>query len=500
EGWLDLITEWSSWGANYKGPEEVENIWLALDSSKDNITQMATVEYMARKAGYVPSTDWSVVMAQLNLPPVCPEEIFGGVGVLPEIIVDDIKTDLDYPPGVVGETARYIFQSSRLPVKSYAIAGALTALAYLNRNQAWIGPSNTSLNLYQCIIGSTGQGKEEPRKAIKKLVDAFESGMKFTPANPDETVNKGGVVHGLCETISSGAALVATLSEETRHILMMSDEFGLLLQIAISDKGSIHQKELFKELMAFYGLGQSFYAGKKYAESSRNIRRIEKPYVNVIGTTTATELIDGITTRSVNNGLLNRILFINAWGVGDINRNPNTLICPELTGKILSNARKGPISYAPGAMERLISYAATIKLNGGEYADLWVRAEEQIIRVAGVVAMANDSMITLEIIEWAYKYVTLSIKDFSSLLGNDLAENIFEKRIAKAKKIIARPKHYINDKKFATILKAGLMPHGKLSKLMKLNKFDLTHVIDHLIDSKEITALKHGNAVIYKTE
>ncbi|MBA3757147.1 MAG: hypothetical protein H0X02_13415, partial [Nitrosomonas sp.] len=45
---------------------------------------------------------------------------------------------LQYPPGLVGEIAEYIFQSSRMPIKAFAIAGAITTISHLNKNYSYI--------------------------------------------------------------------------------------------------------------------------------------------------------------------------------------------------------------------------------------------------------------------------------------------------------------------------------------------------------------------------
>lgn len=395
-----------------------------------------------------------------------------------------IPFDMESPPGLVGIMAEYIFKSSRIPVRSFAIAGALSAMSYLSENQWYVKGSDTPLNLYQTLIGDTGRGKEDPRKAIKRLADSISS--------PD----------GICESIASGPALLRAL-EKDKNILMLTDEFGLFLQVALSDKGSMHHKELIKELLTLYGLGRSFFAGKKYADSKMNISRVYNPFVNVLGTTTQLELLEGVTSKSVDNGLLNRFLFIAASEKNPINRNPNkdipkTLVDALFVMKLLSNTEG--IIYEEGAEELMIHLAEQM-VGSGEYANLWSRAEEQMIRVSGLLAIGDGEIIKGEHVLWAHHYVSWCISSFAASLGSELAETAFEKKIVKARNFIKNAKNYSSDKQFGECCKLGYMPRAKLVKLMKIPARELDDVEVYLTTSQQVISAKHENvSILYLAE
>ena len=386
-----------------------------------------------------------------------------------------IPFDVEYPPGLVGAIAEYIYSSSRMQVRSFSIAGALSTLSHLNRNKWYVKNSVTPLNLYQTLVGGTGKGKEDPRKAFKHLVgSAKRSG-------------------GICETVSSGPALIRAISEDV-SVMMLTDEFGIFLQVALSDKGSTHLKELIKELLTLFGLGRSYYAGKKYASSKDNIPIIYNPYVSVLGTTTKTELLDGITSKSVDNGFLNRFLFVMASEENPINRKPNIEIPQALLDEINTfclvdfddpKDKIYPLDYEDGAHDLMISLAEQMGEEGA-YANLWSRAEEQMIRVAGLLAIGDGYEIKRDHIMWAYRYVTWCIKSLSQSLGSELAETIFEKRIVKAKHFIENAKQYAADKQFGDICKLGYMPIGKLTKLMKIPARELSEVTEYLLISQQV--------------
>lgn len=386
-------------------------------------------------------------------------------------------SSLEYPPGLVGEIAEYIFQSSRMPIKAFAIAGALIVVSYLNSNKAYVGGSDTALNLFICLVGDTGRGKEDPRKAIKRLIDSVRN------------VSRGESIH---ESLASGAALLRSL-EEKPSTLILIDEFGIYLQIALSDRGTTHQKDLIKDLMTLYGLGRSFFAGKAYADKKQNIGQIDNPYINLIGTTTPLELLDGITPRMIDNGLLNRIIFVQADKENPINRKPDTQISEALKQEMaaIRAIDTSVIDYEDGAHDLLTQFAEQLN-EKDQFANLWSRAEEQTIRIAGLLAIGDGGVIKREHITWAWSYVNGSIKAFAQKLDKDLAENPFQKQAAKALDFIKNAINYSHDRQFGKYCRRGLMPRGKLTKLLKAKSKEVDEVIIYLVETRQISHCDDG--------
>ncbi|GJL73288.1 MAG: hypothetical protein NMNS01_24870 [Nitrosomonas sp.] len=412
---------------------------------------------------------------------------FDNLDDLPNLSTKKEKSDfdIDFPPGLAGEVAQYIFLSSRMPVKSFAIAGALSALSHFNANHSFVQGSNTSLNLYQCLVGDTGKGKEDPRKAIKRLNDAI------APTS------------SLHEILASGAALLRSLEKKPKTLILV-DEFGLYLQNALSDRGSIHQKEFIKDLMVLYGLGRSYFAGKSYADMKQNIGKINTPYVNVLGTTTPVELMEGITSKIIDNGFLNRILIIPASKENPINRKPDIEIDKDLLLKIneatdgMFNDFDPVLCYEDGADDLLIQLVEQID-EKGQFANLWSRVEEQTIRVAGLLAVGDGKTIKREHVIWAWRYVNLAISIFAKSLGRDLAETPFQKQVAKALKIITDAFEYSSDKQFSKYCKRGYMPRGKLTKLLKLKSKEVDEITGYLVETKQVSHCELDGAKCYAT-
>lgn len=397
-------------------------------------------------------------------------------------------TPVGWPPGVVGEVATYILNSSRMPVPSFAIAGALSVISYLIRNLGYVEPSDTPLNLYQVLVGGTGKGKEDPRKAIKRILDAM--------GDRDITAQ-------VVENMSSGTALLRAISppDEAPYLLMMSDEYGIFMQAAMQGKDE-HRRDLVKELMSLYGLARSFHAGKRYADGKNNIPRINNPYVAVLGTTTEEELFAGLNMIAINNGSANRNIYIYADAAVSPNRRPDIDVPKALIDKLQALFSDFALNdlhamgYGPGAEEALVEFGDNLPTTG-KFVNLWSRAEENVIRVAGVLAFCDGKIIKLEHVRWAIEYVKATIQHFDVRSETQISEGHFDKKMNKALEIISNPRHYINDATFSRFTRKGKMPRGKLLNLMKVPAKELEAIVEVLVAGKQINVGTEDGNTIY---
>jgi hypothetical protein len=442
------------------------------------------------------------------------------IAALPELkpieqVVVAEEYPVDWPPGLTGDVARYIYNSSRMPVKSFAIAGAIQAIAYLIGNTRYIAESETALNLYQCLIGATGSGKEDPRKGLKRLFEAVDEGWD-TFNTPDY---QGPLSLGICEGMASGPALLRTL-EHQKNLIILNDEYGIQLQIALSNGGASHLKELNKEMLTMYGLGRSYYAGKKYADQKNNIGKINKPYVNLLGTTTPSELAEGLNPASITSGQLNRIIFTFAQGIGETNFNPDFAIPEDLRERLMAvsaddganikDDSKGspivgggfnlPVKFSPGAFDTYKQLCKAFEIeakHAEQFADLYSRAGEQVLRIAGSLAVADGATISAEYLAYAVNYIRYSIVTFSEFLSTDLTESIFDSNVQKALKLIADPYRYSKDKRFGEVCAKGFMPRGKLTKMLRIKGSEVSEVVAYLLESQQIEEGKLNGSIVY---
>ena len=398
---------------------------------------------------------------------------------------------IDWPPGAVGQLAEYIYKSSRMPVKSFAIAGALSFMSHYNANMFYVGGSNTALNLYQCLVGDTGTGKEGPRHALIRLI-------KESRNNPQSRVY---------DEVSSGTALMRSLVNNPNALVML-DEVGIYLQTALSNNGPAYQRETIKDLMRLFGQGRARLNGKLYADTKQNIGIIEFPYVNLLGTTTAVELLDGITAKQVNNGFLNRILVVEGAGAGEMQRRPNTEVPDTLLdalGQIHLVFNQDwenesiALQYGEGAESLLEElHDRTLSAQGDDMKNLWSRTEELTVRVAGLLAVGDRQVITTEHVEWASQYVTHCISGFSKMLSSKMVDSPFHDLTTRCLWFIEHATDYAHDRQFSRLCVKGYMPKGKLLKLTKAPVKDLTAALEFLILSRQINQhISKGGGICY---
>ena len=392
---------------------------------------------------------------------------------------------LSYPPGFIGDVAKHIYTASRMRVSSFAVAGALSVCSFLSQNKALVKSSQTGLNLYFVLIGDTARGKEDPRKVIKNLI------RELSPS--DDSYN-------IAESMSSGVALLRSLKARP-NLLLMSDEYGMFMQAAMLGK-SDHTRDFVKEVMSFYGLALSSHVGKQYANTKDNIGRIDNPFLNILGTTTGEELFKSINMTAINNGSVNRNIYVFA----DENNTPNRSIDTSIPKSIIARFARINDFATPTSTTALIYDAdaeAMIANFGdnldkvGEFAKLWSRAEENAIRIAGLLAYYDESNITTAHVEWAIEYVTHHITYFETNAELEVHESDFAKQQARTLDYISNPLKFNTDKKYSPYLKKGLMPRGKLTKLMKVPPYLLDGYILHLITTGEIAEVKDGKTVLY---
>ena len=377
---------------------------------------------------------------------------------------------LDYPPGLVGEVAKYIFSASRMPLKTFSIGAALIAITHISKNKFYVGSSRTGLNLYVVLIGDTGAGKESPRVGLK---DLLKNSM---------------CIESIDESMASGAALLKALSQrKNNNSTLLSDEFGMLLQQGTSLKGSQHHKDFFKEILTMYSCSRSFWGGKTYADGKNSIPPIPHPFLNIMGTTTPSEFLKGVTRDTIINGTLNRFLFIEADSVARVNRNQRWSVPSDLAEALQNlGSHQGDdiaMTYEAGA-EDLLFYQVTILKKNPEYKDLWTRYEENVIKVAGLVSLPS-TIITKESVIWSLAFVQWTIDSMSANFETGFSESYFDSQAKKVLTFVKAAKTY-SEKKYDAYLSKGYMPKTKLLSLMKIKTRELDEVLLYLFDTNQL--------------
>jgi hypothetical protein len=203
--------------------------------------------------------------------------------------------DIEFPPGLVGDLARYFFRSAIRPVKVVALAAALALTAAITGRQYNI--SGTGLNLYLMVTAKTGRGKSGLEDGIDRLLAAVRS--KFPTV--DDYLGPG--------AIASGQAIHRYLIQHP-SVMCNLGEFGLTLQQLCHPRASEVHIGLKKTLLHLHGKSghNKILRAGIYAKTDDNIQPVESPALTIACEGTPETFFQALDEHLVSQGLVSRFL------------------------------------------------------------------------------------------------------------------------------------------------------------------------------------------------
>lgn len=322
------------------------------------------------------------------------------------------------PPGLLGDIAQFIYQSSPRPVAETAIAAAIGLMAGITGSTYNI--SNTGLNMYICLLAPTGTGKEALQGGVSRLLNATATQC---PAILD--------FRGPAE-IASGQALLKHISNPTKRCFVsVVGEFGLKMQQLSNPRASSSEIMLKKVLLDLYNKSghKDVVAPSIYAEKDKNTPAVQSPAVTIVGESTPETFYESLDEKLIADGLLPRFMFIEYTGERPARNKFHGLVEPSLQlvtqlGDIATHCLIGMsthnvkhVGMTPEAeafldemdtlVDKMINSTKTDALR-----HLWNRAHIKTLKLAALVAIGVhyiEPVITLEHAQWAYNLVVMDI-------------------------------------------------------------------------------------------
>lgn len=143
---------------------------------------------------------------------------------------------LPWPPGLVGDLARYFHASAVRPVPEVALTAALGLVAGISGRQWNICGEAAGLNLYVILLGETGVGKEGGKDGTSRTLHAVR---KTVPAVSDFIGPT---------KFASGQALVRRLSSQP-CLFSVQSEFGHTLKTITAPRATAADQALRQALL-----------------------------------------------------------------------------------------------------------------------------------------------------------------------------------------------------------------------------------------------------------
>ncbi len=310
-----------------------------------------------------------------------------------------------WPPGFVGKVAQYLYCHSPSPVPEYAIAAAVAFFAGVC-GRGWIY-SGTGLNHDIVVIGESGTGKNIVHQGIANI------GRQLS-GTPIATF----IINA---KMASAPALLKNVAANP-CFLQLIGEVGKMYRAYSKSKHGDTLDELFTvKLDLWERSGPDGNAvGILYSNPDKNVQPVGVTGIahSTLGESTPSVFFGALTTDMMNDGLLSRLWIIEYEGEDPQFNEHRLHEMPKEWINYLSNlvrAASGRLNQQPidhsnesaALIRKFAQECRDEKLNAGKdpaQRQLWVRAYEKVIRLAALLAVADNYLfpiVQVEHVEWA---------------------------------------------------------------------------------------------------
>lgn len=348
---------------------------------------------------------------------------------------------LDWPPGAVGELAKWIYLSSSRPIKQYAIAASLYFFSAAGRKYNVDG---SGLNLYMLLVGGTGRGKGVVKTAIDRVVTAIieqaQDPQLAAPFSYEVAVSESGFRKALTKQ---------------NPICAYEEELGLTLLPLSSMKASANDIGLKKILTRLFDSGHGRSLGiKEASDQDRKRDQVYMPCMTLVGDTQPHVFRGLLGTTMVDSGFGPRMVPFFYYGKRKYHNkdSENYKVPPEklvtgLRGLLEYCLRSGEvvvdIPWADGvkAKHDELDIELTDMINDEQPgAEMFNRAQAIVARVAGLLAVGINHLnpiITEECYDYARAVIFVGLKEAQNILatgGAGVGESVRVHRLRTAVK------------------------------------------------------------------
>lgn len=428
---------------------------------------------------------------------------------------------ITFPPGLVGDIARFGMTYAVRPVPEIALAAAIALTAGICGRSYNV--SNTGLNQYIFVLARTGSGKE----AIAQIVDALISEIRKQVPAADQFVGPA--------EFGSGQGMLRAL-EDTPCFVSVLGEFGTTLQQVSSPKANTAEKATLKVLLDLYGKSGWHQTRRStvYSDKTKNSKLIQAPNATLIGESNPEAFYDSLSADQVSSGLIPRFLGFEYTGPRP-KRNSAPFTTPsesllvrlrDLASIAISthqNAQCAPVQMDSEARKLLNAFDVYIdeQMNNSTEAEvqIWNRAHLKALKLAGVVAVGVNphvATVTSDVAQWAIDIVTADVhRLLRKFRSGDVGQG-HSKQYAVIGELMQEylrlsPEKRRNYKAPATTVEFQIVPLAFLTtRVRRIRAFNqsanmsprryLENVLNEMVDEEVITRIPLDQAIAqYKT-
>lgn len=415
-------------GKREKCTPEYMNRMLKVIRARQERESLETVEAENLARGLVSEI-------QAALADVTPSELATHGAAIPES-----DGGLNWPPGMVGAIAAFIYNSSPRPVKEVAIVAALGLMAGIC-GKAWHIPQS-GLNLYIILVARSAIGKESMHSGISmimsKLRESVPQAMQFVDFND----------------FASGQALVKACAANP-CFLNISGEWGRKLKRLSNDAASDGPIQGLRTVMTnlYQKSGPtSTVGGLSYSNKESNVASVSGVSYSMIGETTPGTFYEALTESMMEDGFMSRFTIIEYTGERPpMNRNVTTEMDPNLA-EALANLCTHSLTLLSRYTHQLVSFSHDAKsmmdafdlkcdqeINNTveeSWRQMWNRAHLKACRISALLAVADNwlnPVVERHHAEWALHVV---LRDIGVMSNRIISGDIGNTDAAREKKLL----------------------------------------------------------------
>lgn len=219
----------------------------------------------------------------------------------PQVPKAPASSEPDFPPGIIGDIARYALRVSYTPTPESALSSAIGYMCGLIARGFHVG--KIGLNQYVVLIADSGVGKESGKRAInalhKKVVEKVPA-AQYVLGSAD---------------FSAGVSLVKELAINP-CFLGIAGEVGVTLKIMLDKKAPAHTRELKRALTDCWTSSgpDGVMHSRKYSDQSKNAADVRRPNFSILGESVPSHFYGALSTETANDGFITRWIVIEYKG------------------------------------------------------------------------------------------------------------------------------------------------------------------------------------------
>lgn len=323
---------------------------------------------------------------------------------------------LEWPPGMAGAIAGFIYQSAPRPVKEVAIVAALGFLAGVCGKTFTIPQSG--LNMYLILVARSAVGKEAMHSGISALIKAA-AGRQPAAYNFVDFSD-----------FASGPALAKAVAANPAFVNVAGEWGRKLKRLAMEDGRESPMQALRTVMTNLYQKSgpTAIVGGITYSNKDSNISSVSGVSFSMIGETTPSTFYDSLTDSMMEDGFLSRFTVVEYDGDRpSLNTSPlqepskalGDAVADLCTHslQLLGANNNTKVGRSGRAAEMMWSFEQECdrEINSTKdetWRQMWNRASLKVMRVSGLLAVADNwlhPVIESHHVKWALELIRRDI-------------------------------------------------------------------------------------------